>query len=768
MALFEIPELKTPSKRKNADLLKKMTKQRKDPVVALASTGNSLGDKIELAKAMLESMPRQKEMIVIREEDVLIEFIDDLIEVGIGVLDVEAGSKFPMTANQAGLVLHAPNLESAYIPNGHISYITHKPSKNQMPMDILVRELQRLVDSGFQFIGHNVSYDVKVILRNMGVSVRFFWDTYIGQRVLNENEQSNRLKDLHAKYCQEEGEEKNALKFSDLFDNMGFDIVPINVGYVYACADGFKNWDLYLWQKEQFEKEGNEDLYWSFINVEMASQPEIIAMEYRGINYDLEKSLKLGKLFQKEMAEATEEILDIVDQYKMRITRYNQEQGKEIIKTPFNAGSPTQLAALLYDVIGLQAPKGGRGTGEDILQQLDHEIVDAVLTYRGHSKMYGTFIKSIQEKVHPETGRIHTRFNQVGADTLRMSSSEPNLQNIPARKKIGKEIRQTFIATDGYVLLSSDYSAQEPRLTAHMSGDQQMIDAYNAGKDLYVVIASIAFSKPYEECLENYPNGETNPDGKERRGKAKAIVLGVVYGKGIPAIANDLDISVREAQTIYNKIMKEFPRLQAFMDESWDMAYELGYVTTVWGQRRRLPDMQLPAYEFKRVKPSKDFDPLDFESEGNMEISYEELDDMWDEFDRIDTLQFRQMLEAKNAYIAELKKDGIEVKDNQGFIARAKRQTVNARIQGSAAQQTKMAVARLGKNKRLQEIGFRLLLQVHDELIGEVPIEHAKEASVIFAKEMNSIADEYLDIPSGCDVAAYFAWDGLNVDLETL
>ncbi|HHW90888.1 MAG TPA: hypothetical protein GX745_08320 [Clostridiales bacterium] len=258
--------------------------------------------------------------------------------------------------------------------------------------------------------------------------------------------------------------------------------------------------------------------------------------------------------------------------------------------------------------------------------------------------------------------------------------------------------------------------------------------------------------------MEFRPDGTINPEGAARRQKSKAIVLGVCYGKGVPAIAEDLGISREEAQQIYDQIMRAFPGLERFMIESQNMARELGYVDTVWGRKRRLPNMQLDRYEFTYSgKTSANFDPLDFDQEVSNEVpegikrKYSAMLDRasWSEKQRI---------------IAQARTEGIIIKDNSGLIAEATRQCVNSRIQGSAADMTKKAMLLVGKDSQLREWGFRLLLTVHDELIGECPKENAKQVAERFSALMIEAAKD-LDVPSKCDVVITERWYGDPLDI---
>ena len=319
-----------------------------------------------------------------------------------------------------------------------------------------------------------------------------------------------------------------------------------------------------------------------------------------------------------------------------------------------------------------------------------------------------------------------------------------------------------FKATDGYVLMSSDYSQQEPRLMTQMCGDPKMIQAYMEGKDLYAEIAALSFNTTYDNCLEFRPDGTTNPEGKNRRSQAKSILLGVLYGRGVPSIAEQLGTTTDKAQAIKDSVFKGFPAIPKFEQDSLEMAEDLGYVTTLWGRKRRLPDLQLPTYEFRwtdGARPTNDV--LDFtggqfdDDDGPSEDTCRRYERMlrnarpWDK---------RKIFEKAN-------KEGIWIIDNGAKIADAERQCVNARIQGSAADMSKLAMIAVGKDKRLKELGFRLLIPVHDELIAECPEENVKECSERFAELMSGAAKSKLTIPIKCDVEITRCWYGDTVEI---
>jgi len=353
---------------------------------------------------------------------------------------------------------------------------------------------------------------------------------------------------------------------------------------------------------------------------------------------------------------------------------------------PINFDSPTQLAIIFYDILKLESPdkKNPRGTGSDILEQLDHPIARAVSDCKSFNKVLSAFIDRLPEdaKKYPDK-RIHCSFKQYGASTGRVSCKSPNLQQIPSRPFVlsdgteidsGHDVRQLFTASPNHVLLSCDYSGQEVRVTAHLSQDEKLIQAYRDGKDPYCEIASLA----YEECTEYRKDGTANPAGKKRRGEAKRIVLGILYGRGIPSIAEQLGKTVKEAQEIYDKVLEKFEGLAAFIEESEDMAREYGYVTTVWGRRRQLPDMQLPYYEFGYKNGfAPDFDPLsDDADEFSDEVPEDICRALTDKL--LNCWGYKKREELKE----RIRQKGLTVKDNTSLIARSKRQTVNARVQG--------------------------------------------------------------------------------------
>jgi DNA polymerase I len=700
----------------------------------------------------------------VQDEEVLNQYINEIIVNGICAIDTETNGLDVMQDKVVGIGLHTPNQKSIYIPIGHVSYITGEKAKNQLSAEVVGKALNRLTEYNVKNIWHNAVFDIRMIINTLGVKLNCYWDCYVAARLLNELEEENSLSFLHSKYCKESISAK-IHNYSDLFKGLKFSLIPIPTAYLYGANDPLVTFELHEFQKQYLTK-GTEECTecelegpsYVMEEIEMPLVDCLVDMEQTGIAFDFDYNKKLYEKYDKKLKEKEKVFFDFCEKNKKLIDDYRTNgENRTKLGEPININSPTQIAILLYDILGIKGvdKQKPRGTGEPILEKIDKPICKIILDYREVEKLINTYIKKMPEIVNPNTQRIHARFNQIGADTGRFSSSDPNMQNIPSENK---DIRKMFKATDGYYLLSSDYSAQEPRLTAHMSKDKKMIQAYVDGKDLYVEIASIAFGLPYDKCKEFRNDGTSNPEGKKRRNSAKAIVLGICYGKGVPAIAEDLKITTKKAQEIYDKVMLNFPGLKQFMIDSEDMAIEKGFVTTVWGRKRRLPDMQLEKYEFMKISGGDNFDPFFDDSEFDLVVP----DQTKGKYIR---LMDKAYGKARRFEIKEqAKKEGILIKDNSMKINDATRQCVNSRIQGSAADQIKIAMINVHNNKELKDLGFRLLLTVHDELIGECPKENVKRCVELFRQEMIN-AGKLLSVPSRCDVEITERWYGEPLDI---
>lgn len=756
-----------PTRKADSKIAQKSRVVKKAP--STVRGGNNLEARIAQAKVLVEKHLGQyaDEYICIQDKEILHDYITECIGNGYISIDTETDGLDPYSNIIAGICPYTYGQKGAYLPINHVSYITGEKVPGQLEADFIIEEFKRLFATRPDVDMFNANFDIR-ILRQFGLHEAYCtWDGALGSKLLNENEPSGKLKILHNKYCMDGKED--ALSFSDLFEKIPFTKVPIKFGYLYAAHDPVITSEYNDFQRQflgrtpEEAREDLKDVSWVFHNIEMPCVNVVCDMEDTGVALDTDYATELSTKYHEIGQSQLKAFYDCLKPYEKQIESFRNKHPEVVLDDPINLGSPTQLAVLLYDILKVPPVDKNkpRGTGEEILSKIDNPICKAVLDYRGTNKLLSTYIDKLPQCLSKMDNRIHCKFNQYGTITGRFSSSDPNLQNIPSHNK---DIRKMFVASPGYVLMSSDYSQQEPKCLAALCkkhGDSQMYDTFMQGKDLYSEIASKAFNKPYEECLEFNPDGTTNKEGKERRTQAKSILLGVLYGRGEKSIAEQLGCSEEKAKSIKASVFKGFPAIKQFEEDSKDMAYELGYVTTVCGRKRRLPDYSLPEYEFswKDGAPPDD-DLIDFDSEEQVDYDVPQSTQKF-YIRKLDNAWGRQ----KQDIIRQAKEDGIIIKDNGGKISEAERQVVNSRIQGSAADLTKLAMIELGKNERLKELGFRLLIQVHDEVICECPKENVKECSELLADTMSKAAEKILEMPIKCDVEITEKWYGEPYEL---
>lgn len=754
MPLFDIQKTSTVSQ--DTALLKK-SKKRTSLITTTKSSSGNLVSKINAIKAMVETHLGKfaDETIIIQDEQTLSYYIDRCIDNGICAIDTETTGLDPLQDELVGVGIYTPGEKTAYIPVGHMSYVTGQKVKNQLPLDVVGKYLAKLNIDIDMF---NAPFDIRFIKNHTGTRLKCTWDAYLASRCLNENEPNKGLKKLHQKYILR-GEE-DAFKFDELFKGINFAYIPIKTASLYAAHDPKITNEYADYQRGIFKtKESLKDVYWVFKNIEMPCVDAVVDMEDTGIEFDFEYNNKLKEKYHKLLEEKETNFHKLCEMYRDEIDSYS---GTVRLDNPINIQSVPQLQALLYDiakiepVIDKKTKKPTRSTSEDTLKRLKNPLADAILEYRSFSTIVSTFIDKLPECVNPKDGRIHCKFNQYGADTGRFSSQDPNLQNIPSHNK---DIRKMFKATDGYVLMSADYSQQEPKVMTMMCNDPSMIKAYKDGKDLYAEIAALSFNTTYENCLEFRPDGTTNPEGKERRSQAKSILLGVLYGRGVPSIAEQLGTTTAKAQQIKDAVMKGFPAIEKFEQDSISMAEDIGYVTTLWGRKRRLPSMMLPDFEFEYLENADNADPLYFGEDVDNEVP-----------DSVINKYMRRLAKAwgkeRIKIISQAKEEGIKIIDHTKDKDTTK--VVNARIQGSAADMSKLAMIKLNSNKRLKELGFRMLVPIHDEILAECPEENVAEVVPLFAQMMSEAPGDKFTIPIKCDVAISYRWYGEELHLEDL
>lgn len=749
-----------------AERTKQLNKEK--PKAVRVSTVNA--ELNEMSKAVQEYFKDSK-AILIRTKDQLHDYVTSCIESGYAGIDTETTGLDRQNDWIVGASLYYPGGVECYIPMKHLVPIFESPYKGQLSYEEVSEEFKRMEKSNIRLIFANADYDLAMIYKDLKVDFcdRFYYDVILAWRCLKENELHNDLKFLYNKYVLKgKGDPK---RFSDFFSVKLFPFSDPEIAKLYAANDAKITYDLFKWQlpyvTESHPKckkahlEAISRLIW---DLEMPMVKVCQNMHRTGMYIDKNVANALKKRYREDYNKEMKKLQDMVQEIIDSSTVSYSGKRPFTKGSDFNPGSPPQVKYLVYDL--LQVPKGNSsGTGKEVLNEINLPVTNQILKVRSLSVLINTFVDKLPNSVARD-GRIHGQFKQIGADTGRMSSAEPNLQNIPSH---AVDIRHMFRATPGYVMLGSDFSQQEPKLTAFVGDIKEMCEGFAHGKDAYALIASVSFNMPYEKCLEFHPDThEYQPDGKARRSEAKSILLGVLYGRSIPSIADQLygkrddmtdEQKQKAAQKVFDAVMNAFPGLRNLMINTQNHASQYGYTETILGRRRHLPDMQLPEFEFKAMKGyvNPDVDPLDVSTlENRDEIPKHVVDDLKKEFGKY---KYYGQIAKRTKQLYE--EEHIRVINNRPKINDATRQCVNSVVQGSAADLTKMAILNLCNNKRWQEIGGRLLVPVHDELITEVPEQYAKEGAKILSDCMCGAAS-FMPFPITCDVETSYRWYGME------
>ena len=469
-------------------------------------------------------------------------------------LDTETTSTSPIDAELVGLSFAVKEFEAFYVPI---------PAKREEALRIVNIFKEVYEDPQILKIGQNLKYDLEV-LANYGIELKGkMWDTMIAHYLIQPELHHNMdyMAEIYLNY--------QTIHIDELIGPKGKnqksmrELSPTDV-YEYAAEDA----DITLRLKNKLEPELKkfecENL---FYNIEMPLMPVLAEMEMNGVCLDTESLKETSKVLTDRM---------------------NEIEGRiyELAGGQFNIASPKQVGEILFDKLKIveKAKKTKTGqyvTSEEVLQQLKnkHEIVADILEHRGLKKLIGTYIDALPKLINPRTGHIHTSFNQTITATGRLSSSDPNLQNIPIRGEDGKEIRKAFIPEPGCLFFSADYSQIELRVMAHLSKDEAMVEVFREGKDLHAATAANIYKKPIEEVT------------RDERTKSKRANFGIIYGITVFGLAERLDIPREEAKMLIDGYFQTFPQVHDYMEMSKEIARKQGYVTTLFGRRRYLPDI---------------------------------------------------------------------------------------------------------------------------------------------------------------------------------
>ena len=500
----------------------------------------------------LKTIPHNYQLVENQED--LKKLCDYFLTNKILSLDTETTSTSAIDAELVGLSFAVKEFEAFYVPI---------PANREEALQIVNIFKPVYENPEILKIGQNLKYDLEV-LRNYGIKLKGkMWDTMIAHYLIQPELHHNMdyMAEIYLNY--------QTIHIDELIGPKGKNqksmrsLLPSQV-YEYAAEDA----DITLRLKNKLEPELKkaecEDL---FYNIEMPLMPVLAEMEMNGVCLDTESLSETSKQFTNRMNEIEARIYELAGER-------------------FNIASPKQVGEILFDKLKIveKAKKTKTGqyvTSEEVLQQLKnkHEIVADILEHRGLKKLIGTYIDALPKLINPKTGHIHTSFNQTITATGRLSSSDPNLQNIPIRGEDGKEIRKAFIPEPGCLFFSADYSQIELRVMAHLSQDAEMIKVFSEGKDLHAATAANIYKKPIEEVT------------RDERTKSKRANFGIIYGITVFGLAERLDIPRDEAKMLIDGYFDTFPQVHDYMEKSKEVAREKGYVTTLFGRRRYLPDI---------------------------------------------------------------------------------------------------------------------------------------------------------------------------------
>ena len=515
-------------------------------------TGNEPGEAKNSNLATLETLNCDYQLIDTEEKRTKI--IQKLLTSKILSLDTETTGTEPMDAELVGMSFSIAENEAFYVP---------VPADQEEALKI-VNEFRPVFENENSLkVGQNIKYDM-IVLQNYGVQVKGpLFDTMIAHYVLQPELRHGMdyLAEIYLRY--------QTIHIDELIGPKGKnqknmrDLAPKDV-YRYACEDA----DVTLKLKNVLEKELKEnDAERLFYDIEMPLVPVLVNIERNGVLLDTEALKQSSAHFTAQMENIEKEIYELAGE-------------------TFNIASPKQVGEVLFDKLRIveKAKKTKTGqyvTSEEVLESLRHKhpVVEKILEHRGLKKLLGTYIDALPQLINPRTGRVHTSFNQTVTATGRLSSSNPNLQNIPIRDENGKEIRKAFIPDEGCLFFSADYSQIELRIMAHLSEDKNMIDAFLSNHDIHAATAA----KIYKIDLQDV--------GSDMRRKAKTANFGIIYGISVFGLAERMNVERKEAKELIDGYFETYPGVKAYMDKSIQVAQEKGYVETIFHRKRFLPDI---------------------------------------------------------------------------------------------------------------------------------------------------------------------------------
>jgi DNA polymerase I len=524
----------------------------------------SNGSQLELfgqpVKRVGESASYSPEVGIIRTEAALEAMLAELSGSPMIAFDTETTSIDPMQAKLVGISLSGREGKGFYIPVGHAA-------GEQLPLKRVIPLLTPLMtNANIPKTGHNLKFDYLMLMRHGLTPSPLSFDTLLAEWVSDPDSHNLGLKEMADTYLQ--------IGMTHIEELIGrgkgqktMDLVPIDDAAPYAAADAEVSLRLVPVMQKRLETRGRSSAV--LCEIEVPLEPVLAQMEMNGIRLDKEFLKKMSDEIQARLNELDVQIQDLAGH-------------------PLNINSTQQLSKVLFEELKLpvdprwRTPTGFYSTSADVLEELrgSHKIIEAILEYRELSKLQSTYLLALPLQVNPRTNRVHTSYSQTGAVTGRLSSNNPNLQNIPTRTEIGRKVRCGFVADEGFYLLSVDYSQIELRIVADMSGDEAMLAAFRAGEDIHAATAAAILGIPLEEV------------SKDQRRHAKAVNFGLIYGMSAFGLTRSTDLTLAEAENFVKEYFEHFPGVKKYLDGIRRSAAQDGYTETLLGRRRYFPQLK--------------------------------------------------------------------------------------------------------------------------------------------------------------------------------
>ena len=519
-----------------------------------------------------EAKPEQSKVVyeMVTTLPELERWVDALQTAEVFAFDTETTSLDYMVADLVGVSFSVAAGEAAYVPVAH----TYIGAPEQLSLDDVMTRLKPLLeDPNKKKVGQNLKYDMSVLAR-YGITLRgVTFDTMLESYVLNSVASRHNMDDLALKYLG-----KETISFETVAGKgakqITFDQVPLDVAGPYAAEDADITLQLHqhLWPK----LEAIPSLKHIFESIELPLLTVLSRIERNGVLLD-------SKLLDTQSAQLGERLVEL------------QKEAFELAGETFNLGSPRQLQVILFEKLGLpikkKTPKGQPSTAEDVLQELalDYPLPKVITEYRGLSKLKSTYTDQLPKQINAVSGRVHTSYHQAVAATGRLSSTDPNLQNIPIRTEQGRRIRKAFIAPTGYKLIAADYSQIELRIMAHLSSDAGLLSAFSQGLDIHKATAAEVFGRELADVTA------------DQRRSAKAINFGLIYGMSAFGLGRQLSIGRGDAQSYIDMYFERYPGVREYMDKTRTLAAEQGFVETLFGRRLYLPEINTSNFQRRQA-----------------------------------------------------------------------------------------------------------------------------------------------------------------------